>query len=103
LVDAPDSMGGTQIVLDGVRLADAPQVPKDVETETLRVGAGVSVHVLNSVLKRPGTWPLARVLGKPNLPAVLRIDGSDVSGDVIDPASIVKNAEARVKIVTTFD
>jgi hypothetical protein len=37
------------------------------------------------------------------MPAILRIDSSDVGGDVIDPAAIVTNADAKVKILSAFE
>jgi hypothetical protein len=103
LVDAPDSPGGTQIIIDGVRIGGAGSLPNDAATQTLRIGANVTVHIRDSYLKRPGNWPFALVSGKPGMPAILRIDSSDVGGDVIDPAAIVTNADAKVKILSAFE
>jgi hypothetical protein len=102
-IDAPDSAGGTQVILDGVRLAHGVSKGNNAQTETFRIGANVTVHVRDSYLQRPGNWPYARLDGKPGYPAVLHIQSSNLGGDTIPPDAIVKNADAKLKITSAFD
>lgn len=97
MLDAPDSPGGTRVVFDALHLADGVLSKPDAEISLLEVGAGVSVRVRDSVLKRPGAWPLAQVKGKQDAPGELLVENTPLTD--ADAVSIVRGPHARVRVI----